>query len=586
MNFKYLLTAALMVCAGSALSQEFKIDGINYQVSSPEDKTCTLLLADDNVGGEIVIPSAVTYGDESYTVTKIGEYAFAGNKVTSVEIPSSVTVIANNVFDDCTLLKSAKLPETLTSLGDYAFYNCTKLQEVNFPNSLTEVGKGPFCYCSKLPDPLYNDEFFAFLPVAYEGKYSIPEGIKTVVAYAFDKKVTEVELPNSVTTVQPYAFWNANGLEKPVYNDKIFAALPLRYDQPYAIPEGIETIAGGAFVYCSSLPAITIPESVTTILTDAFCFCASLTEVELSNNVTFVGDYAFSDCYSLTKPVMNDKIFAAVPPGTVGEYIIPDGITTIVGGALQDCLYLTSVVVPESVETIGRAAFMYCQKLENVTLPSSLTAISPGTFAMCSALKQITLPENITTIGYDAFYDCVNLQSLETPNSVTTIEYLAFKGCSSLKSLTLGSAMETIGAAAFIGCTDISEIKSKNLVPPTWDEGAFDGLNKETCKVLVWKDALEDYKNDDQWSEFFNIIGVDDFDGIESAQVADITIAADHGCITVTGTRRGDRIAVYALNGTLLTSATAADGQTVVPCQTSGLVIVKCAGKAQKCRLQ
>ena len=111
----------------------------------------------------------------------------------------------------------------------------------------------------------------------------------------------------------------------------------------------------------------------------------------------------------------------------------------------------------------------------------------------------------------------------------------------------------------------------------------FNGVDKSDCTVKVLDIALDDYKADAQWAEFLNLEGVKDFDGIQSVQVSDIKINADHGYITVTGASRGERIAVYALDGSLITTAVAADSQTVVPCPANGLVIVKCGTKSVKC---
>mgnify|MGYP004443009595 CR=1 FL=1 len=609
MKFKYPLIALLMACAGSAWSQEFIIDGINYRVSSQQEKTCSVLTADDEISGDVVIPSTVTYGGESYTVTKLEDYAFAYSYyLTSIEIPSTVTVIGKNVFDSCLAMESAKLPETLTTLDDYAFFGCAALKDVNFPQSVTTVGLGPFGACDNLKEPIYNDEVFAMLPTSYEGKYEIPDGIKTVAGYACYNcmGLTEVVLPNSVTTVGNYAFYYCDNLTEPVFNDKIFAALPIKYSGAYTIPDGITTVAGGACVSCLDLTSVVIPSSVTTICTDGFSYCTSLKDIELPNSVTYIGDYAFSGLNVLAKPLYNDKIFAALPPWHVGEYTIPDGITTIAGGAFEFCTTLTSIDMPESVDVIGKAAFIGCAAMSRVKMPASMSKLGAGTFSMCHSIESLVIPSGIETIEQNTCYQCYSLGSLEIPSSVTSIGYVAFQSCYNLESVVipnsvtsigdyafydcmylstvdLGSSLESIGMSAFDACTEIMEIKSRNIVPPTLDPSTFNGVDKSACTVKVLDIALDDYKADAQWAEFLNLEGVKDFDGIQSVQVSDIKINADHGYITVTGARRGERIAVYALDGSLITTAVAADSQTVVPCPASGLVIVKCGTKAVKC---
>ena len=51
--------------------------------------------------GAIDIPSEVTYNEETYEVTAIGDVAFAGTDITSVSIPESVVSIGNRAFYEC-----------------------------------------------------------------------------------------------------------------------------------------------------------------------------------------------------------------------------------------------------------------------------------------------------------------------------------------------------------------------------------------------------------------------------------------------------------------------------------------------------
>ena len=66
------------------------------------------------------------------------------------------------------------------------------------------------------------------------------------------------------------------------------------------IPDGVTSIGGRAFYYCSSLTSVTIPDSVTSIGDYAFYYCRALTSVTIPDGVTSIGDGAFSGCSSLT----------------------------------------------------------------------------------------------------------------------------------------------------------------------------------------------------------------------------------------------------------------------------------------------
>lgn len=123
------------------------------------------------------------------------------------------------------------------------------------------------------------------------------------------------------------------------------------------LPNSITKIDEAAFSGCTSLLNVTIPSSVTVLGYNAFQNCTALTECLLPNSVTQIGNYPFYGCISLTTPVYNNKFFAYLPTTYEGEYNIPEGIETIVGGAFRLCTSLTSVKLPKSLSYIGNQSF-------------------------------------------------------------------------------------------------------------------------------------------------------------------------------------------------------------------------------------
>ena len=59
------------------------------------------------------------------------------------------------------------------------------------------------------------------------------------------------------------------------------------------LPNGVETIAKGAFSYCSSLEQINIPDTVKTIESGAFFNCTALRSIVLPKTVTRIAGDAF-----------------------------------------------------------------------------------------------------------------------------------------------------------------------------------------------------------------------------------------------------------------------------------------------------
>ena len=112
--------------------------------------------------GELVIPSQVTYKDETYNVTGIGEDAFSGfaygindygqvnSELVSVTLPQSVTSIGRDAFGSCSGLVSVNIPDGVTYIGRSAFYRCSSLASITIPEGMTSIEEGTFFGCSSL----------------------------------------------------------------------------------------------------------------------------------------------------------------------------------------------------------------------------------------------------------------------------------------------------------------------------------------------------------------------------------------------------------------------------------------------------
>jgi hypothetical protein len=71
-------------------------------------------------------------------------------------------------------------------------------------------------------------------------------------------------------------------------------------------PNGVTSIGGHAFIYCSSLTSIAIPNSVTSIGDHAFNNCRSLPSITIPDGVTSIGNYAFDNCNSLVSVIIEN----------------------------------------------------------------------------------------------------------------------------------------------------------------------------------------------------------------------------------------------------------------------------------------
>jgi hypothetical protein len=131
--------------------------------------------------------------------------------------------------------------------------------------------------------------------------------------------LTSLIIPNSVTSIQEYAFAYCSGLTS------------------LSIGNSVTSIGYQAFAFCTGLTSLIIPNSVTSIQDSAFRNCTGLTSLSIGNSVTRIDNYAFYSCTGLTSvdvswstPLVIGNVFPGVTlsgvtlnvsaPGVPGDY--------------------------------------------------------------------------------------------------------------------------------------------------------------------------------------------------------------------------------------------------------------------------
>jgi hypothetical protein len=372
-----------------------------------------------------------SYGDDITTldlqqgVTTIGNFAFFNcYDVTSVTIPNSITTIGTYVFEYCVSLTSVSIPNLVTSIGERAFSYCVSLTSVTIPNSVTTIGNGVFNECSGL---------------------------------------TSITIPNSVTTIGTGAFGGCIGLTS------------------VTIPNSVTSIGIAAFSGCIGLTSVTIPNSVTSIRDRAFYGCSGLTSVTIPNSVTTIGDMVFYLCsgltsidvdasnpnYSSVNGVLFNKLqntLRQYPSGKIGDYTIPNSVTTIGYAAFASCIGLTSITIPNSVTSIRYYAFDGCSGLTELHVKAQTPpALEFDVFSHVSATIPVHVPCGKASTyqsasGWNSFSNYID--DLPMPN------------------LTVESNDVTMGTATIIqsnSCTDntaiIEAVANEGYLFVQWNDG-------------------------------------------------------------------------------------------------------------------
>ena len=399
----FLLTAALLAAVfpfaplTADAADSFTEGYFTYSIYEDETGNKVAYITDCNhaIPEDVVIPS--TLG--GYPVTAISQWVFfdfIGLK--SVTIPASVTGTFNDDFENY-------YREIYPVFG-----GCTSLTAINVDGNNTKY--------KSVDGVLYSKD------------------MKTLLAYPAGKTNASYTIPDGVTLINSYAFYDCTSLKE------------------VTIPNSVTEIGDSAFLGCKSLTKVTIPDSVTKIGYGAFSGCTSLKEIAIPNSVTEIGNYAFLGCTSLTKVT------------------IPNSVTEIGYSAFEGCTSLTSVTLPDSAE-IGTSAFSGCTSLKEITLPAGVSSIYYYCyiFSDCISLTAINVDENNTDCkSVDGVLFSKDMKTLwiypagktntsyTIPDSVTKIDRYAFSGCTSLKEVTIPDGVTEIGDTAFEGCTSLKEI--------------------------------------------------------------------------------------------------------------------------------
>ena len=180
----------MMVALGVLLSvnanAKVEVDGIYYNLDKDE-KQAEVTYGNSKYTDKVVIPESFSYDEVIYSVTSIGWDAFR----------------------NCSDLTSVTIPNSVTSIGEYSFYGCSGLTSLSIPNSVMSIGYFAFIDCNDLIS-VYITDLAAWCNISFDGDGSNP--LYHANIFLNGEEVTDLVIPNGVTSIGGRAFRNCRGL--------------------------------------------------------------------------------------------------------------------------------------------------------------------------------------------------------------------------------------------------------------------------------------------------------------------------------------------------------------------------------------
>ncbi|MBQ6210300.1 MAG: leucine-rich repeat protein [Prevotella sp.] len=395
-------------------------------------------------------------------VETIYDHAFYGHtNLKAIDIPASVKAIRSGAFYGCTGLETVTFNEGLEAIDNYAFYGCSKLTTLYIPSTVTSIDLNAFKNCTGLAKVVAPD-IAAWCAISF-GKDANPLANAEHLYIDENTEVTELAIPQGVTAVGNYAFYNAKAITS------------------VTIPATVTELGGYAFYGCDNLTSVTVAwAEPITIGSSRFS--------NRANAILYVptGTKALYEAADYWKEFK--EIHEVAIDGTVlidGIYYALDGTSgtaTVVSG---DNTYTGSVTIPAQIEYGG------------VTYP-------------------------VTAIGIKAFQGCGELTSIDIPSSIVTIDDYAFQGCSSLAEVNIPASVTTLGGYVFDSCDNLASV-TVNWT----DAGSIPAIgksrfpNRANMTLYVPKGTKALYEAADYWKEFKEIVEMED-DTIEVTDISEM----------------------------------------------------------------
>ncbi len=429
---------------------------------------------------------------------------------------TTVATIGYEAFSDCISLREIKLSETLSEIGELAFQG-TAIKTIELLKNVNSIAANSFLNVSTLESISVvdkNKEFTSIDGALYDEKAEALIVVPALISGVF-------ELPASVKEIKDEAFYGSSVSELKLAEDAELkyigsSAFENSKIEKVTIHAKIEKLNADTFKNAKKLSSVTFEEGITYIGASAFEGTTSLEEIVLPESLEKLGNSAFKN--------------AGLKSVNTG-----DGLMDIASYAFADNKALTDLYIGKNVEKIGGGAFENAKALVGVNLPASLIYVNGNAFSGANKLVKVTVDkasENLKAVDnavYTAdgktlvFVGNAKAAALKVANGTETISEGAFAVADGVSAITFPATLKNIegnalNATAWYKAQNGAVYAGPVLYKLNGASGKF-AVNAGT--VAIADGALKDSKiTSVHLPESLMIIGANAFEGSAIVSIA------------------------------------------------------------------
>lgn len=480
-------------------------------------------------------PKNLTALELPASLKEVGEEAFWGNGIKKLTLPAGLKC-GRGAFGYCSNLTSLTISDGVTEIADSCFL-LSKLTSLEVPASVTRIGRWALSSDQWRLSVKFNSPSFVIDEHAISNGNLVVEGLEGCTSIAeqglrgltgtftvcpttkyaekavvgeFDKIV----IPAAAAAYNPLAVGTAKYYEVEKGHPTLASGGGFLYDNTYSylyyvpnfdenkldlyIPRNVKAISGQPFE--TKWLRVWLPEGLESIdaryidgndLRDVYCPAAT--------PPVFLQQNEESPLHSNN---MNYHAKLHVLPGCAEVYKAAPGwcdIRTVLEDLVLDDGFIYTrneryeqwekktyrwaeaiahrpeahkngiVVVPAAVRigdellkvsSVAPSVFQADLSLKDVTLGSFISSLYNSTLRCCENLRRVSLGEEINYVPNSTFEGCTSLEEVEFRSpTMSEVAARAFAGCTSLRELNLKTGMHNIGASAFEGCTSLKSVR-------------------------------------------------------------------------------------------------------------------------------